>query len=512
MKSAKVLGSAFLGLALACSDTSAPNGSREVPVKPQFTVAGAGFTTTNPDVDVPAAGEELCRNGPGIVNCNLYSSKQFVWINGGPNHTGPSALTDGVYFFTVLEPSGQNDPNDGGDHVLSDTDPLGGSGITGGGDSYTERRFSTSGGDINAYLGLTHDTYSSLTHGLLIRLFPYDDTSNPGGVYIMAICRIDTQTSYDATTKTYDVANDPVDPSSCKYDAFKAVTGDIIIIDEFPEVSGLKYYDLNTNGQFDAGEVGIAGWPIDFQNGVANTVTTGAGGTFTVSLLPDVYTFNEQIANSPWMQTGNTANQSLPVGAASLLNFIDTVTVVEDNISGLNFGNVCVGAGGGHTLGFWSNNNGKAKINDGGTSVPEFALLAGLNLRNGNGTHFNPTAHNTFKTWLLSATATNMAYMLSAQLAAMELNVEGGFVNDGALIYAPGTTSANGAGFATVAAIRAEANTLLGTGGAANLVILTGNALRPRAEALKNALDKANNNLNFVQAGPASCPTPVFPT
>ena len=55
-------------------------------------------------------------------------------------------------------------------------------------------------------------------------------------------------------------------------------------------------------------------------------------------------------------------------------------------------------------------------------------------------------------------TATNMAYMLSAQLAAMELNVEGGFVDGSALVYAPGTNGANGLGFATVHDLMSEAN------------------------------------------------------
>jgi hypothetical protein len=56
-----------------------------------------------------------------------------------------------------------------------------------------------------------------------------------------------------------------------------------------------------------------------------------------------------------------------------------------------------------------------------------------------------------------------MAYMLSAQLAAMELNVFNGFVNGNALIYAPGTTSANALGYASVNAVMAEANTDLAT-------------------------------------------------
>jgi hypothetical protein len=59
-------------------------------------------------------------------------------------------------------------------------------------------------------------------------------------------------------------------------------------------------------------------------------------------------------------------------------------------------------------------------------------LLTALNLRNGSGANFT-TSYNQFKSWLLSAN-TNMAYMLSAQMAAMQLNVEAGLVSGGALI------------------------------------------------------------------------------
>ncbi len=46
----------------------------------------------------------------------------------------------------------------------------------------------------------------------------------------------------------------------------------------------------------------------------------------------------------------------------------------------------------------------------------------------------------------------------------------------------------------------AEANASLGANG---LTVVSG-AVRSYREALKNALDKANNNLNFVQ--PTPCP------
>jgi hypothetical protein len=93
-----------------------------------------------------------------------------------------------------------------------------------------------------------------------------------------------------------------------------------------------------------------------------------------------------------------------------------------------------------------------------------------------------------------------MAYMLSAQLAAMELNVYNGKVNGNSLVYAPGATSANGAGFATVNNLMAEANASL----AANPYTVAAGATRTYQEKLKNALDRANNDQNFVQANPCA--------
>jgi hypothetical protein len=130
----------------------------------------------------------------------------------------------------------------------------------------------------------------------------------------------------------------------------------------------------------------------------------------------------------------------------------------------------------------------------------DLGMLTNRNLRNSLGGPFDPGSYAAFRTWILGASATNMAYMLSAQLAAMELNVFNGKVNGAALVYAPGATSANGLGFASVNALMSEANTSLGTDG--NTV--AAGATRAYQEALKNALDRANNNLNFVQAQPCA--------
>jgi hypothetical protein len=96
--------------------------------------------------------------------------------------------------------------------------------------------------------------------------------------------------------------------------------------------------------------------------------------------------------------------------------------------------------------------------------------------------------------WLLNANSTNMSYMLSAQAAAMSLNVFAGKVSGTALVCAPNTNSANAFGFATVSALMAEANTALGTDG----YTPANDVNRGYQERLKNAIDRANNNLNFV--------------
>jgi hypothetical protein len=300
-----------------------------------------------------------------------------------------------------------------------------------------------------------------------------------------------------------------VGPSDCKYDAFRVEAGEVVT--PFGVVSGLKYYDANVNGQHDPGEPGIGSWPIDLTDAVSDTVLTDGNGEFQVSLVADEYTFAEQQASPPWIQTGNTVDQTSSSGGNSATLNSDktyTVTVVDNGqTTGLNFGNVCVGAGGGLTIGFWSNRNGRAVMNDGGTLEPELALLRALNLRTANGGNFDPTTYTQFRNWLLNATATNMAYMLSAQLAGMALNVEAGFVDGNALIYAPGTNSANAAGFASVNDIMAEANTELGLHG----LTRDGSPYRAYQEALKDALDRANNNQTFLQPDPEHCPAPVFP-
>jgi hypothetical protein len=195
----------------------------QVPTAPS--ISGAVYTTVNL-YDPNYASE--CHNGNPAVNCNQYTGKQFVYLNGGPTHNQLSP--DGVYFFAVLAPSGQANPSDGVAQNLSY--PY---------DCYQNREIWISGGEVK---GVIHSTDPSCFHntsvlpvgtphfmasgaqGNFVQLFPYADTPNPGGVYIMAVCWVGASATLPAAPLT--LANPTnVDPSTCKYDAFKVQFDDV---------------------------------------------------------------------------------------------------------------------------------------------------------------------------------------------------------------------------------------------------------------------------------------------
>lgn len=446
-------------------------------------VAGAGYTT-GVDVNPGDGYADGCLDNRLGINCNNYTAKTDVYMSGGPLAGG---LSDGEYYFAVLNPGFQNGGfADGAQGNLSDTTaapkvkgkatPANDRGT---GDLVGNRTFTVTDKAITSYEG-THLSGTSPNGKRIIQLANYDDTDNAGGVYILAICQA------GATS-----------PSQCKFDAFKVKTKGRQT-NPFGTLSGLKYYDANANGQYDSGEVGIANWAIDYANGVSGTLYTTVDGTFSAQFLPGTYTLTEQ-QRAGWIQTGNTVDQTADAGGntSTLAGFAYTATVVADgSTTGLNFGNVCVGAGGGHTPGFWSNNNGQALF-----GTDDLALVNDRNNADQSGLREDFDNYDDFERWLLDGNAVNMSYMLSVHAAAMALNVHNGFVSGTALVYAPGTGSANGSGFATINHLLGEANTAV----AANPDATTGDETRDYLEALKNALDNANNNLNFIQASPASC-------
>jgi hypothetical protein len=199
--------------------------------KGALAAGGASYTTFNAHVD--GAGKDVCKNS--AVNCNIYGAKEYVWLNGGPLS---AMLPNGDYFFAVLVPGGQPNPNDGGAKNLSDDYDL-----------YTNRTFTVTGGSL-AYSGthwLDDGESGPKPNGKppYIRLFPYTDTTNNGGVYTIAVCSL---------------ANGyPVVPKDCKYDAFKVKKGKM---DYSFFLSGRKFEDLYADGVNDTGDPGLASWNI----------------------------------------------------------------------------------------------------------------------------------------------------------------------------------------------------------------------------------------------------------
>ncbi len=298
----------------------------------------------------------------------------------------------------------------------------------------------------------------------LTSLVTFADTGNNGDVYKVEITR-----DADGAKKS---DNFKIDGGGATVDTTLSVT---------------KFYDANANGINDAGDIPITGWSFTIEEG---SFTDSDVTPASLLLNPGTFIVKEGSSiTGNWQATTPTSVE---------------ITLNEGDSKSVDFGNLCLGGDRGHTLGFWSNKNGQTTM--GGNAGA--AYLGGLSsttpgpkfFRNAGGGLQTFGSYSVFRTWILSATASNMAYMLSAQLAAMELNVQYFGQSGSALVYAPGATSANSLGYATIQNLMDEAENSLAVNG--NTV--ASGATRTYQEALKNALDKANNNLNFVQAGPCA--------
>ncbi|HKO42620.1 MAG TPA: hypothetical protein VJU84_04995 [Pyrinomonadaceae bacterium] len=403
------------------------------------------FATTSAFMAPPMSGAIFTTDSTcGGTNINIFANKDAVYLDGGPAHVGAAGLPDGEYYVMVTTPGGA----------------LLGTSIG----SADETPVTVTGGEFAACYQLSAIVIkaSDATAG-------YDDTSNPGGEYKVWVSSVNTFDNDASKTDNFKVKC----PEGSDCGTVQPPQGTINV---------LKFYDANANGLNDDGQP-INGWKVRIQDNIDYTRFTPAS---VVVDAPDTYTVTESTPlESNWFRT--TPNPVI-------------FLLAENGIQNVEFGNLCRGAGGGLTLGFWSNKNG-------GNTITSKGLLPGvlaLCLRTGDGSLLGSVNLGNFQKFLLNASATNMANMLSAQTAAMHLNVASGGVNANAIVYAPGTDSANSLGYAKISDLLNEANTILCTGGATKLVILTGNPLRPRAEAVKTALDNANNNLSFVQATP--CP------
>lgn len=387
------------------------------------------------------------------VDLNIYDSKGDVYLDGGPAHPGAASLPPGDYYVQVTDPSGAC--------------VLGTSGIN--------KPFHVNNDGSVPCIQLCAVLTQGPCAGNGSDSCGYNDTTNPGGEY-----------------KVW-VSNDPTFvSSSTKTDNFKVRVPGGGNPGETATLCVNKFYDANANGIDDDGQP-INGWK--YQVFADNNLIIDRE-TYHCSVVdPGTYHVIEgtPIENT-WIHT--TPSQ------------VD-ITLANGETKTADFGNLCLGAGGGLTLGFWSNKNGQAL-----ETAADFTNLTNLCLRNASGGNVdflgtlaqNKTALNSF---LLNANATNMANMLSAQLAAMVLNVAHNKVNATALVHTGGcgNTGFDGS-YITISDLIGAASTELCLH-PKTTVSGPDSASRAYQECLKNALDNANNNINFVQPTPCSF---SFPT
>jgi hypothetical protein len=472
-----------------------------------------------------------------IVNQNLYPSKDAVYLNGGPQNLNGKGLPNGEYYFQVTTPSGAK---------LLSTDNL------------VCRQVQVTNGAVNGYgpdaaaAGCAHanGNFNLANNSIPLQLVPFDDTSNNGGEYKVWLIRKSSTTVPDP-----DGLHVSFNGGNSKTDNFKVqITtptptpcGDDCVAPTF-SIGGTKFYDANANGLNDDGQ-SVGGVQINITLTDPDTLAVTPVVTFTApdgswsvpNLKPGTtYVVSETLPpdcpdGSHWVETAPAADAN---GNRSYSG-----TVPNSNVTGLDFGNLCEHPGsGGFTLGFWSNKNGQAAMggtNAGGVnghtsdvyvlygsgSLVDNASCAsattqGLNcdlafLRRFNlfgestlkkqvvTTPFDPGNYPDFKSWLLSANAYNMSYMLSAQLAANSLDVRHGMLNDNTIVDANSVCNTVGSclGFVTIGQVRQLANQSLGSAGGNTTI--SGDPQRDSQELMKNFLDAVNNNrLYFVNTSP----------
>lgn len=451
----------------------------------------------------------------GTVDQNIYALKEDVYLNGGPNNVKASGLDpDFDYYFQVTDPSGKELlSSDSIDHRMVHVDSTG-----------------------RIVSAVDHPTSPDTSAGntgsnVVVQLAPYDDTPNPGGEYKVWLTKVG---DYDATKGVHGFL-----PSRSKTDNFRIGTNDLKIDSA---ISFLKFYDANGNGVMDPTDVPIPGFmitvtytPPNMDTPVTTDYLTDADGLVTVLTKPETpYTASETlptISAYVWHESFPNALGGDVVLINNLYGYSGTTPPQgQDWLDPKAFGNFATSfATGGLTLGFWSNKNGQMVL-DGTTSANNNnwrGVLTALNLRNGAGANFDPPAsYSTFRSWLLNATATNMAYMLSVQFAATRLDALFGYIDPLGSYYIPDTAktpgganintvlAANGLGSAviggriyTLAELFTAANTTLG----ANGYTVASGPVRTYQEALKTVFDGINNNGGGVIPGLGGGIVPPIP-
>ncbi len=255
-----------------------------------------------------------------FVHVNRYSSKDAVYLNGGPNNQNSNGLPDGTYYFQVTGP--------GGNDLLS-TDPA------------VCRQLIVFNGVIAGAAGPScqHPTGIPQSDGSVpVKLMPFNNTPNPGGNHKAWLIRQTGNTSVAADGIHINFQNSNaksevfrVEEVACTQNCGPTVT-----------LGGKNFYDVNENALFDVGEAPVVGVQILVIAGDTNTVvTTNESGIWSLPVSTGVefmileflpFTGPDGEPGSYWQQTSPLAD------AEGLRRYIGTA---NEDLAILNFGNIC---------------------------------------------------------------------------------------------------------------------------------------------------------------------------
>jgi hypothetical protein len=255
-----------------------------------------------------------------FVAQNHYSSKDAVYLNGGPVHEGAAGLPDGTYYFQVTGPSGND---------LLSTDPA------------VCRQLIVFNGVIAGAAGPScqHPTGIPQADGSVpIKLAPFNTTPNPGGNHKAWLIKQGGNTTVAADGIHINFQN-----SNAKSEVFR--------VEEVPctqncgptvALGGKNFYDVNENALLDEGEAPVEGVKIlVLADNITTVLTTNAAGIWSANVpTGSEFMILEFLPfTGPSGEPGSYWQQTSPVSdAEGSRRYIGTANA---NLANLHFGNIC---------------------------------------------------------------------------------------------------------------------------------------------------------------------------
>src|SRR2546423_7332104 len=189
-----------------------------------------------------------------VVNQNRFPTRADVYLNGGPQNSQGSLLTNGIYFYEVDNPS---------NHVLLSTD------------NAVCRQLQVVNGRI--YGAYTNGGTIACAHpngipnqangSISVRLAPFNFTPNNGGEYQVVLVR-QTDGNGNPIATTFIDSHDPkvihYDQNDSKSDNFKIKGNTQNPLDA--AIGGFKFNDLNGNGVWDLNEPALKNVTVTVYN------------------------------------------------------------------------------------------------------------------------------------------------------------------------------------------------------------------------------------------------------